>query len=32
MAGFKAIIGHEQVIAHLSTALKNEKNFSCVYI
>ena len=25
MAGFKAIIGHEQVIAHLSTALKNEK-------
>lgn len=25
MAGFKAIIGHEQIIAHLSSAMKNNK-------
>lgn len=25
MAGFKAIVGHEQIIAHLSSAMKNNK-------
>lgn len=25
MAGFKAIIGHEQLIAHLSSSMKNNK-------
>ena len=25
MAGFNAIIGHEQIIAHLSSSMKNNK-------
>ena len=31
MSNFKNVIGHEQIIQHMSTALKKQKNIPCLY-